>query len=90
MAGNEIRAYRVFLEKNGKTPALFIEDFSALEAFRPQLNHELSIAKSPKTYQVVRIDPPSNPIGQSVDYFVVELGTPSAPLRFTGMDSFGM
>ncbi len=88
--GNELRAYAFYIEKNGKQPTVFITTQNMLEAFRPILGTQLTLPQTRKLYQVVRIEPNSNPTGQTNEYYVVELGTPAAPLRFTSMDSFGM
>lgn len=86
--GNQMRVYRFFLDGDGGTvkPSILISQ-TMMEAFRPVLNHQVEIGR--KFYKVQRIEPPDNPTGRSNDYFCVEVGTPSAGLRFTGFTDFG-
>jgi len=86
--GNQLRLYSFFLDGDGGTvkPSILIKQ-SMLEAFRPVLNHQIEVGN--KFYKVQRIEPPDNPTGRNNSYFVVEVGTPSAGLRFTGFTDFG-
>lgn len=89
MAGNEIIPYVFYLENYiGKD--VYVATQSMLSAFRPKVGNILTFNNSQKQYQVVRIEPTTNPSNQSNAYYVVEVGSREAPLRLTGMDAEGL
>jgi len=87
MTGNEIISYSFFLEGN---PPVFITSENMLSAFRPVVNTELMLPGDRRIYKVLRVDPDSNPNNQSNGYYLVDVKSKAAPMKFTGMDAKGL